>query len=76
MARGGLRPSHNQIEIAFEDDLNVLEVRLNLAHQLTYLVGHPNSLACRFDDVSGHTPWNRVLKAAVLRLLNLPRFTW
>ena len=59
--------------IAHEDDLPVLRGRLNVTRQVTHLAIRPDRLACRYDEFSEDTPLNRVLKAAVTRLVRLVR---
>ena len=59
--------------VAHEDDLPVLRGRLNVTRQVTHLAVRPDRLACRYDELSEDTPLNRVLKAAVTRLVRLVR---
>ncbi len=59
--------------IGHEDDLKLLRGRLNVTRQVTYLAARPDLLACRFDELSEDTPLNRVLKAAVWRLVRVAR---
>ena len=59
--------------IGHEDDLKLLRGRLNVIRQVTHLAARPDLLACRFDDLSEDTPLNRVLKAAVWRLVRVAR---
>ena len=56
-----------------EQDLTRLRGKLNIKRQFTRLVGRPDLLACRFDDLSEDTPLNRVFKAAVWRLWTIAR---
>ena len=56
-----------------EDDLKVLRGRLNVVRQFSHFAARPDTLACRFDDLSADTPLNRVLKAAVVRLARVSR---
>ena len=57
--------------IAFEEDLGLLRGSLNVVRQVTALAARPEVLACRYEELSEDTPLNRVLKAAVKRLLQL-----
>ena len=57
--------------IHFEEDLGLLRGRLNVIRQVTALAARPDVLACRYEELSEDTPLNRVLKAAVKRLLQL-----
>ena len=59
--------------IGHEDDLKLLRGRLNVTRQVTHLAARPDLLACRFDELSEDTPLNRVLKAAVSRLVRVAR---
>ena len=59
--------------IGHEDDLKLLRGRLNVIRQVTHLAARPDLLACRFDELSEDTPLNRVLKAAVWRLVRVVR---
>ena len=59
--------------MAQEEDLKLLRGRLDITRQMTHLAVRPDRLACRFDELSPDTPLNRVLKAAVLRLIQLTR---
>ena len=59
--------------IAYEDDLKLLRGRLDVTRQVTHLAARPDLLACRFDELSEDTPLNRVLKAAVSRLVRVAR---
>lgn len=54
--------------LAREEDLPLLRGRLDVIRQATHLAVRPDRLACRFDELSEDTPFNRVLKAAVTRL--------
>ena len=56
-----------------EDDLKVLRGRLNVVRQFSHFAVRPDTLACRFDELSADTPLNRVLKAAVIRLAKVSR---
>ena len=59
--------------LAREEDLRLLRGRLDVTRQTTHLAVRPDRLACRFDELSEDTPFNRVLKAAVSRLARLAR---
>ena len=59
--------------IGHEDDLKLLRGRINVIRQVTHLAARPDLLACRFDELSEDTPLNRVLKAAVSRLVRVAR---
>ena len=59
--------------IGHEDDLKLLRGRLNVTRQVTHLAARPDLLACRFDELTEDTPLNRVLKAAVSRLVRVAR---
>ncbi|WP_428101269.1 McrC family protein [Candidatus Rariloculus sp.] len=52
-----------------EDDLPVLRGKLNVHRQLVRLTVRSDRLACQYDELSVDTPLNRVLKAAVKRLM-------
>ena len=52
-----------------EDDLPLLRGKLNVHRQLVRHAIHSDRLACSYDELSVDTPLNRVLKAAVTRLL-------
>ena len=59
--------------VGFEEDLRLLRGRLNVVRQVTSLAARPDVLACRFEELSANTPLNRVLKAAVRRLVRVTR---
>ena len=59
--------------VGFEEDLRLLRGSLNVVRQVTSLAARPDVLACRFEELSEDTPLNRVLKAAVQRLLRVTR---
>ena len=59
--------------VAHEEDLALLRGRLDVKRQFTHLAVRPDRLACRFDELSEDTPLNRVLKAAVTRLVGVAR---
>ena len=56
-----------------EDDLKVLRGRLNVVRQFSRFAVRPDTIACRFDQLSANTPLNRVLKATVMRLASVSR---
>lgn len=56
-----------------EDELPRLRGKLNVQRQFTRNAVRPDRLACVFDEFSANTPLNRVLKAAVVRLLALSK---
>ena len=59
--------------VGFEEDLRLLRGSLNVVRQVTSLAARPDVLACRFEELSADTPLNRVLKAAVRRLVGVTR---
>jgi 5-methylcytosine-specific restriction enzyme subunit McrC len=59
--------------ITCEDDLPTLRGQLDLTRQFTRHAVNPSRLACRFDLLSENTPLNRIMKAAVQRLVRLSR---
>ena len=59
--------------VAREDDLRLLRGKLHVTRQVTHLAARPDCIACRFDELSGDTPLNRLLKAAVSRLRRVVR---
>ncbi len=58
-----------------EDDLPTLQGSLNVIRQFTRHAANPSRLACRFDLFSEDIPLNRIMKAAVSRLLRIARNT-
>ncbi|MCY3640224.1 MAG: McrC family protein [Gammaproteobacteria bacterium] len=54
-----------------EDDLQFLRGKLDISRQLARHTVRPDRLACRFEELSVDTPLNRVLKAAVARLVSV-----
>ena len=52
-----------------EDDLPLLRGKLNVNRQLVRHAIRSDRLACKYDELSVDTPLNRVLKAAVTRLM-------
>lgn len=67
--QGGLQRRY----LRFEDDLSVLRGSLDIRQQLTKRPVAPTKLFCAFDELSEDTPLNRLLKAAVVRLLSVCR---
>ena len=57
--------------VGTEDDLPRLKGKLDVQRQFSRNVVRPDRLACRFDEFSPDTPLNRVLKAAIVRLIKL-----
>ena len=56
-----------------EEDLPLLRGKLDVRRHLSRHVVRADRLACRFDELSVDTPFNRVLKAAVRRLAPVTR---
>ena len=56
-----------------EDDLLLLRGKLDIRRQFSRHIVRADRLACRFDELSVDTPFNRVLKAAVRQLVPLTR---
>ena len=56
-----------------EEDLPLLRGKLDVRRQIARHAVRADRLACRFDELSVDTPFNRVLKAAVRRLAPLTR---
>ena len=59
--------------ISHEQDLKLLRGKLIINRQVTTLAGRRDVLACQFDELSVDTPLNRVLRAAVQRLMSPDR---
>ena len=59
--------------IYHEDDLRLMRGKLDVTRQITKLAVRADVVACKFDELSPDTPLNRVLKAAVLKLISLSR---
>ena len=57
--------------LAHEEDLATLRGRLNVTRQFSRLAVSPQKLACRFDALSPDTALNRVMRAAVSKLLRI-----
>lgn len=56
-----------------EEDLPTMRGQLDITRQFTRHAVNPSRLACRFDLLSEDTPLNRIMKAAVVRLMRLSR---
>jgi 5-methylcytosine-specific restriction enzyme subunit McrC len=56
-----------------DDDLPALRGRLNVSRQFTTHAVSPQTLACRFDELSPDIALNQVMRAAVTRLQHLAR---
>ncbi|MEA3061934.1 MAG: 5-methylcytosine-specific restriction enzyme subunit McrC [Sphingomonadales bacterium] len=56
-----------------EEDLPALRGRLRPLRQFTRLLASPQLLACRFDALSSDTALNRIMKAAIERLVRVSR---
>ncbi|WP_291363620.1 McrC family protein [Acetobacter sp. UBA5411] len=56
-----------------EEDLPTLRGQFNITRQFTHLAANPSRLACRFDLLSEDITLNRIMKAAVVRLLRVSR---
>ena len=54
-----------------EDDLPLLRGKLNFPKQMVRQMKKSTRLSCIFDELTVDTPLNRVLKAAVQRLLDV-----
>ena len=59
--------------VQHQDDLPALRGRLDAQRQFTVLAASPWKLACRYDELSADIPLNRIMKAAVLKLLAVAR---
>jgi 5-methylcytosine-specific restriction enzyme subunit McrC len=57
--------------VGHEDDLSALRGRLDVKRQFTVLAASPQRLACRFDELSTDIPLNRIMKAAITRLMSM-----
>ncbi|TGT35906.1 MULTISPECIES: restriction endonuclease [unclassified Mesorhizobium] len=55
------------------DDLPVLRGGLDVTRQFTILAAEPSRLACRYDSLTADTALNRIMKAAVARLVRIAR---
>lgn len=59
--------------VAHEDDLVALRGRIDVTRQFTTLAANPSRLACRFDALSPDIALNRIMKAAISRLMRITR---
>jgi 5-methylcytosine-specific restriction enzyme subunit McrC len=59
--------------VGHEEDLPKLRGRLDVIRQYSLLSARPGKLACRFDELSSDIALNRIMKAAVARLLQISR---
>lgn len=59
--------------VKHEDDLTALRGRLDVTRQFTVLAANPSRLACGYDALSPDIALNRIMKAAVTRLLRIAR---
>jgi 5-methylcytosine-specific restriction enzyme subunit McrC len=59
--------------VGHEDDLSALRGRLDVERQFTVLAASPQILACRFDELSRDIALNRIIKAAVARLMAISK---
>lgn len=57
--------------LGHEDDLPAMRGRLDVTRQFSRHAVAPQKLACRFDDLSPDIALNRVMRAAITRLLRL-----
>lgn len=57
--------------LAHEEDLSTLRGRLDVTRQFSRLAVSPQKLACRFDALSPDIALNRVMRAAVSKLLRI-----
>lgn len=64
VVRGGLQRRY----VARADDLGFVRGRIDIRRQLGALASRPDLVACRFDALLEDHDWNRVLKAALVRL--------
>lgn len=62
-----------QRHIRHEEDLPTLRGQLDVVRQFTTLTVAPQKLACRFDALSPDIALNRIMKAAVGRLMHVAR---
>jgi 5-methylcytosine-specific restriction enzyme subunit McrC len=54
--------------VGHEGDLSALRGRLDVTRQFTTLAATPQTLACRYDDLSPDIALNQIMKSAVKRL--------
>ena len=59
--------------VTHEGDLKLLRGKLVVSRQVTALAARRDLLSCQFDELSVDAPLNRVLKAAVRRLISPDR---
>jgi 5-methylcytosine-specific restriction enzyme subunit McrC len=59
--------------VGHEDDLPALRGRLNVTRQFAKFAANPARLACRYDTLSSDIALNRIMKAAITRLLRIAR---
>lgn len=57
--------------IAHEDDLPALRGRLDVTRQFSTLAAQPQTLACRYDELSPDIALNQIMKATISRLTGL-----
>ncbi|SMX46236.1 McrC family protein [Maliponia aquimaris] len=68
-----LRQGMPRAYLGEEDDLRALRGSLDVVQQFTRHAVNPSRLACRFDELSPDIALNRIMKAAVQRLLRATR---
>jgi 5-methylcytosine-specific restriction enzyme subunit McrC len=59
--------------VGHQEDISTLRGRLNVTRQFTILGASPQKLACQFEELSADIPLNRIMKAAIGRLLKISR---
>lgn len=59
--------------VGHEDELPALRGRLDITRQFTHFAANPSRLACRYDTLSPDIALNRIMKAAVTRLMRIAR---
>lgn len=59
--------------VGHEDDLPALRGRLDVTRQFTHFAANPSRLACRYDTLSPDIALNRIMKAAITRLMRIAR---
>ncbi|MEB8388414.1 restriction endonuclease [Rhodobacteraceae bacterium KMM 6894] len=57
--------------IKHEEDLPTLRGRLDITRQFSVLAAQPQTLACRYDELSPDIELNRVIKATVTKLIRM-----
>ncbi|MGD9812169.1 MAG: McrC family protein, partial [Sphingobium sp.] len=70
---GALRKGMPRRYVECDEDVATLRGRLDITRQFTHHAVNPSRLACRFDLLSEDIALNRIMKAAVSRLLRLSR---